>query len=169
VRKSKRKKHQETLASGAQPGLGLYVLERVDSTVGHNTMRVTHNPESRFYAEAAVAIAKSAIFQAHAEDGLTSGASIMAAISCYYSLFHRGLAQMFLAPSRASPRLMKRMDESRAKGERLPNRLISHSAVRSFLNHWPERHDLFERAERLRSFANYGPRVGWKEDPPLRS
>jgi hypothetical protein len=74
---------------------------------------------------------------------------------------------MFSAPILVENQLVAHLDQTRAKGKRLPDATISHRDVCSFLCQWPARYELFTTAMRYRSFANYGPRVGWKDDPPV--
>ena len=122
------------------------------------------DPQARFWVEAQVSLAKSAVLLANAESDINNGNCSSAAVNVYYSLFHLGLAFMWLLPTLISTELREELVARRDSGDELPNKLISHKKVEEFLCSQRETLPtsfipLFTEALALRLFASYGPRV----------
>lgn len=135
-------------------------------------MKEKIDPKARFWLEAQVALAKSAIFLVTSEDELKHNNFISASISVYYSLFHFSLCLMWLLPERLPDSLRKALIEIRDSGCELPDKIISHQKVENFLCagqfNLPVKglSELFIRAQELREFTNYGPRVTYINKKP---
>jgi len=133
----------------------------------------TKDPQARFWVEAQVSIAKSAVLLATAEKELEAGDLIPASVNAYYSLFHLSLALMWLLPESLPSSLHRALIETRDTGMELPSKLTSHKKAEDFLCagqvDLPVRNlaPLYQRALKLREFASYGPRVTYDGEQPL--
>lgn len=131
------------------------------------------DPQARFWVEAQVSIAKSAVLLATAEKELEAGDLMPASVSAYYSLFHLSLALMWLLPESMPPSLHEALIEIRDTGMELPNKLTSHKKAEDFLCAGQVKlpvHNLgslYQRALKLREFASYGPRVTYNGEQPF--
>jgi hypothetical protein len=130
------------------------------------------DPQARFWVEAEVALAKSAILLASAEASAAKGNFASAAVEAYYSLFHLSLALMWLLPESIPLKLQGELVIVRDGGDELPNRLNSHKAAERFLCDGqisirvPDLGRAFREALALREFASYGPRVTYRGEQP---
>ena len=128
--------------------------------------------ETRFWVEAVVATAKSAVFLATAEEETNRGDLIPAAWSAFYSVFHLSLALMWLLPQHLATTGLN-VAAIQDAGEELPNRKITQQRIKKFLVSGPfdglphKLGKLFEDAKKLREFANYGPRVTYDNEEPV--
>ena len=129
---------------------------------------------SQFFFEAAVATAKSSVFILTAEDEAQRGEFLPAAISTYYSLFHLSLGMMWMFADQLPRNILDKLTEVRKKGDALPSSAISHKMVERFLcedqlklSNAKSLGALFRRAQELRNFANYGPRVTFTGKQPF--
>jgi hypothetical protein len=127
-----------------------------------------------FYVEASVGLAKSSVFLSTAEEDLIRGDLVSAAISGYYSIFHLTLALMWLFADELPKTVLDRLMEIRKKGNELPSSEVTHTNAQRFLcdgqlklSNKKELCFLFRKTQDLREFANYGPRVTWKDGHPF--
>jgi len=134
----------------------------------------TEQSKTRFYVEAAVGIAKSSMFLTTAEDQVVRGEFMSATISAYYAIFHLSLALMWLFADQLPEKIMSIISDLRDKGNELPSSNITHSSVEKFLcdgqlklSNTKVLCKLFRRAQELREFGNYGPRVTWSGKNPV--
>ena len=124
-------------------------------------------PQSRFWVEAQVAVAKSAVFLAAAEADVSRHDFSLGAVDAYYGLFHLSLALMWLLPESLPVKLRESLASTRDAGSVLPNKLTSHKAAERFLCDGqvdlpvPKLGTLFREALELREFASYGHRVSY--------
>lgn len=131
------------------------------------------DPQARFWVEAQVSIAKSAVFIGAAEAEVNNGDLIPASISAYYALFHLSLSLMWLLPESLPPALYQNLIEIRDAGKELPNKITSHKKTEDFLCNGqvnlpiPNLAPLYKRALKLREFASYGPRVTYDGEQPF--
>lgn len=137
---------------------------RIDGTMYRPTI---------FAIQAQAAYAKSLIFLAEARVAVRSHQYIWAAIASYYSLFHLSVSLMFMVPQLIEPKLLARLVKERAQGAHDPTSSIAHRYLPPFLTNCeltgltPRLRELVETAKNLREeYANYGPRVVWKDDKP---
>ena len=136
-------------------------------------MNTNKDPQARFWVEAKVSIAKSAVFLGCGEADLDRGDLMSASINAYYSLFHLSLTLMWLLPESVSQSLHKDLINVRDAGEELPNKITSHKKAENFLRAVqvnlpvPNLISLYQRALTLREFASYGPRVTYNGDQPF--
>lgn len=129
---------------------------------------------TRFYVEAAVGIAKSSVFLTSSEDEVRRGEFMSATISAYYSIFHLSLALVWLFADQLPTKVISFLSDLRDRGSELPSADITHSTIQKFLCDGQLRLSntkllckLFHRAQELREFGNYGPRVTWSGDTPI--
>ena len=129
---------------------------------------------TRYYAEAAVGIAKSSVFLNISEDEVKRNEIISASISAYYSIFHLSLALIWLFTDSLPENLKLKVSDLRDKGNELPSSDITHRRIEEFLckkqlklSNTTSLCKLFRRAQELRVFCNYGPRVTWPKDNPI--
>jgi len=136
-------------------------------------MNTDKDPQARFWVEAEVSIAKSAVFLGTAEAEIDTGDLMSASINAYYSLFHLSLALMWLLPESMPQSLHQALIGVRDAGEELPNKITSHKKAEDFLCAGqvtlpvPNLSPLYQRALKLREFASYGPRVTYDGDQPF--
>jgi hypothetical protein len=130
------------------------------------------DPQARFWVEAEVAIAKSAVFLATAEKEVEQGDFIPASVSAYYSLFHLTQALMWLLPESIPCPLQSRLIGIRDQGSELPDPNTRHEDLKNFLCAIqvqlpePQLYTFFQSAKVLREFSSYGPRVTYDGDQP---
>jgi hypothetical protein len=130
------------------------------------------DPQRRFWVEAEVATAKSAVFLAFAEEEADRGDLIPAAWSAFYSVFHLSLALMWLLPQHIEA-IGLDVAAIQDAGEELPSPKITCERIKKFLMRSPfdvlphKLSKLFEDAKELREFANYGPRVTYDNQGPV--
>ena len=92
---------------------------------------------------------------------------VLGAVAIYYSLFHLGMFLIFACPKHHTSDLRSKIQGRVGSGDD-PRQEVSHTAVRNFLQTCVQRglsralSDAFVRAQDLRVFINYGPRVYWK-------
>jgi hypothetical protein len=136
-------------------------------------MNANKDPQARFWVEAKVSIAKSAVFLGCGEADLDRGDLMSASINAYYSLFHLSLTLMWLLPGSMPQSLHEDLIKVRDAGEELPNKITSHKKAENFLRAGqvnlpdPNLISLYQRALTLREFAIYGPRVTYNGDQPF--
>lgn len=130
--------------------------------------------KTRFYVEASVGIAKSSVFLTTSEDEVKRGEFMSATISAYYSIFHLSLAVMWLFADQLPQSVLTKVTELRDEGNELPSADLTHRSVEKFLCDGQLRLSnttilckLFRRAQELREFGNYGPRVTWSGNTPI--
>lgn len=128
--------------------------------------------ESIFLIQAQAAYAKAVAFRAEATVAIATRTEIWAAVAGYYSLFHLSIALMFILPEFVDPPLLRKLVEGRGRGARDPTDRIKHAALPRFLESCeqnglpPNLRALLGELKRLREFANYEPRVVWRDDTP---
>ncbi len=131
------------------------------------------NKPTIFAVQAQASYAKSLIFVAEARVAVRTNNYIWAAIASYYSLFHLAISLMFMSPQLIEPTLLTRLVKKRAGGTDDPTDLISHRYLPRFLSDCeshgltPRLRELLEIARKIREeYANYGPRIVWRDDKP---
>lgn len=135
-----------------------------EMTVGGKTYKT-----SIFWIQAQASYAKALVFLAEATVAQQNKNYIWASVSLYYSLFHLSLALVFICPHRVKPSLFEKLLERRRGGAADPTRVIRHGDIPEFLRGCevdsltPELRNSFERAQELRKFVNYGPRIVWRK------
>jgi len=93
---------------------------------------------------------------------------VLEAVAIYYSLFHLGMFLVFACPKHHTSDLLKSKIQTRVGSGDDPSRKVKHSALGEFLGTCVQRglpralFDAFVRAQDLRVFINYGPRVYWR-------
>ena len=131
------------------------------------------DPQARFWVEAQVSIAKSAVLLATAREEIERGSLASATVNAYYSLFHLSLTLMWLLPESIPIPLHQALIEIRDSGKELPNKMTSHKKVEDFLCGGqvnlpvPNLTSLYRLSHQLREFVSYGPRVTYDGDQPL--
>lgn len=131
------------------------------------------DPQARFWVEAQVAIAKSAVLLATAREETERGDLASSAVNAYYSLFHLSLALMWLLPESMPPSLHQGLIEIRDSGNELPSTMTSHKKAEDFLCGGqvnlpvPNLASLYRLSLQLREFVSYGPRVTYDGDQPF--
>ncbi|MBI4473597.1 MAG: hypothetical protein HY646_13090 [Acidobacteria bacterium] len=132
------------------------------------------DPQARFWVEAQVAVAKSAVLLAAAEADVARSDYAAGAVNAYYGLFHLSLALMWLLPESIPAKLRDALVAARDRGDELPAREYpTHKAAEQFLRDGhadlpvPELAAVFREARDLREFVSYGPRVSYQGTQPL--
>jgi len=136
-------------------------------------MTTEKDPQTRFWVEAQVSIAKSAVLLATAQEETERGELASASVNAYYSLYHLSLSLMWLLPESIHPSLHQALIAIRDSGDELPNKMISHKKAEDFLCavqlnlSVPNLTSLYKLSLRLREFVSYGPRVTYDGTHPL--
>lgn len=136
--------------------------------IGGKSYRVTV-----FAIQAQAAYAKSLVFAAEASVAVRGSQYIWAAVASYYSFFHLSIFLMFTLPKLIKPNLLARLVTGRARGAEDPTRLISHEYLPRFLADCelrgfpPRLRENLTLAKEIREFANYRPRIVWRNDQPI--
>ncbi len=123
--------------------------------------------ENAYYPWSLGSVARALFFfgQAQKEEDRRA----LSAIASYYSLFHLTQFLIFACPQHQSHALKKKIRKGVENGGD-PSPEISHTAALGFLNAGvskglsPGLPAAVEKAQGLRVFTNYGPRVYWKGD-----
>lgn len=121
--------------------------------------------DSVLYYWSLQAISRALRFYAEATRQLEKGRSpgyVLAAVGGYYSLFHLGIFLACSAPQLLRPGLRKKLVDWFDHGKD-PSRAPKHTEVEDFLRDCQAHQlkksvlELFEKAQELRNFVNYGP------------
>lgn len=129
--------------------------------------------QSKFWVEIRVSVAKSVSFIVSAKECVDNKNYVSGAICAYYALFHFGLFLMWLFPELIETKLKEDLVKRRDKGEDLPaSDIPTHKQIKKFLKAISDKLGVaqlvwnFDRAQDLRNFVNYEPRVYYDGKQP---
>ncbi len=147
--------------------------------VNHSLMGANSNnkkdPEARFWADAILAVAKSATLLAIAEESVSNNDYSSAAVNAYYGLLHLSFSLMWLLPeSILDVKMKEELIAIRDRGGELPaRRHPTHSEAEQFIDgicnelgvsKFPI---VFRESRVLREFISYGPRIHYDGEQPI--